>query len=408
MDGWIVRSRCRPQAAFKLAHRGPIGDSSWLAEMERWRDETARNARTAGPPKFGHGGARPGAGRKKRTLNEITPSSNEKEAAEQDRARLGKELLEARTKPGHGGSRPGAGRKKRTQDEITQSWNQKLAAKHDRARLGKQLMNDITLGGYPEVASKLLADGADVDFARERGGTTLLSAAAGDRNCSVVDVLISHGAKVDRYQGQALRAAVRCECFGNGHRDLNGVCTAAADLSCLSALLNAKANVNLVYKAGSIGGALHSACYCDTTSVAIPVLLTAGADIELRDFCGRTPLLEAAYHGSVRCFKLLHRHGAKLGAKDKHGYGVRFELDLSQPEGELEGRKSIVAKGRLAIRGYLEYRGYFIRECFRPSGDEVAIFGRQRAKRRLDAARKLQRWFRARIAQARGHNVNKM
>jgi ankyrin repeat protein len=58
-------------------------------------------------------------------------------------------------------------------------------------------MNNITLGGCPEVASELLADGADVDFARERGGTTLLSAAAGDRNCSVVDVLISHGAKVD-------------------------------------------------------------------------------------------------------------------------------------------------------------------------------------------------------------------
>jgi hypothetical protein len=92
MDGWIVPSLCRPQAAFKLAHRGPIGDSSWLAEMERWRDETARNARTAGPPKFGHGGARPGAGRKKRTLNEITQSSklNEKEAAEQVAPALGR------------------------------------------------------------------------------------------------------------------------------------------------------------------------------------------------------------------------------------------------------------------------------------------------------------------------------
>ena len=66
--------------------------------------EVAGSARTAGHTKRGHGGARPGAGRKKRTPYEM--ERNEKEAARaehrDDRARIGKELLEAGTKRGHG------------------------------------------------------------------------------------------------------------------------------------------------------------------------------------------------------------------------------------------------------------------------------------------------------------------
>ena len=242
----------------------------------------------------------------------------------------------ATKRKGRGGARPGAGRKRKTVNAT---------ANDDRARLGEELLDAIR-AGETEVVTELLSDKADVDYASTRGGTTALSTAAGKRRSSLVDLLLSHGAKVDRYQGQALQAAVDGASFHTvgGATDL--------DLTCVSALLQAKADPNIVPCAKGKSSALHTACHDDTTAGAIPMLLDAGADIELRDELGRTPLFQAAYHGSDRCFQLLHSRGAKLLAKDIYGYGVEFEFTGVYANGT-EEINSAVAKGRLAIQEYL-------------------------------------------------------
>jgi len=245
-------------------------------------------------------------------------------------------------------ARPGAAKKRQTANAT---------ANDDRARLGEELLEAIRVGD-PEVVTELLSDGADVDYASTRGGTTALSTAARNRDISIVDALISHGANVNRYQGQALRAAVECASHGGSFH--TGGRAAALDLTCVSALLKAKADANIVSRAKSHGwsSALHTACNDDTTAGAIPMLLAAGADIELRDEFGRTPLFQAAYYGSDRCFKLLHSHGANLGAKDDEGFGVQYEMDDGYYASGAynfctEEEKSNVSKGRLAIREYL-------------------------------------------------------
>ena len=191
--------------------------------------------------KRSHGGARPGAGKKK--MQTVNATANDSD----DRAR------------------PGAAKKRQTANAT---------ANDDRARLGGELLEAIRAGD-PEVVTELLSDGADVDYASTRGGMTALSTAAGNRDSSIVDALISHGANVNIHRGQALQAAVIGARFHTGGR------AAALDLTCVSALLKAKADANIVpgaLKGRSNGAvsALHAACYDDTTAEVIPMLLDAG------------------------------------------------------------------------------------------------------------------------------------
>jgi hypothetical protein len=57
----------------------------------------------------------------------------------------------------------------------------------------------------------------------------------------------------------------------------------------------------------------------------VSILLAHGADIEARGFGGRTPLLQAIWHGSLHVATLLLDAGAKAGARDTEG---RTSLDM--------------------------------------------------------------------------------
>lgn len=61
---------------------------------------------------------------------------------------------------------------------------------------------------------------------------------------------------------------------------------------------------------------LHAACYDGRADIA-KVLIDLGADINLRESCGRTPLHHAANHGHLDVIELLVQSGANINAKDE-------------------------------------------------------------------------------------------
>jgi hypothetical protein len=86
-------------------------------------------------------------------------------------------------------------------------------------------------------------------------------------------------------------------------------------------------------------------------SDCLALLLASGADLEARGFGGRTPLLQAVWHGSFHVATLLLDAGAKAGARDNAG---RAALDLlptiikPDPSGPLPPVRLALAK-RLAL-----------------------------------------------------------
>lgn len=256
-----------------------------------------------------------------------------------------------------GGARPGAGRKKK-QDSSTLDASEGTRAltaikpeqinafSNKRALLGAQLL-EAAENGEDEVVRELLDDGADVNFALERGGNTVLSIACHCCNSSTVELLVENGADVNKYQGQAIINAL--------YGAKNG--KTIADLSCLSALIRAKADVNLFSK--KLDTPLHVACdeHCPE---AIIMLHSAGSNVDIRGDFGRTPLFEAAFAGSFECFKLLHELGARLDAVDLYGKQIPSELNVSYiPEPTPTKTTESMLKGRIAIIDYMDAKGFW-------------------------------------------------
>ena len=202
-----------------------------------------------------------------------------------------------------------------------------------------------------ETVSELLDDGADPNYAEKRGAETVLSRAAISCCPRVVEELIARGAIVDKYTGQALGDAVLGSKLLLTKPESSRM---VADLSCVSALLRAGANVNLV---GHRGGALHDACRVDCPE-AITLLHSAHADLETRDRLGWTPLLLAAVVGSVSTFTMLHACGARLDAMTADGKSIRALLadtSLIKDWASLMKKSSAaLIAGRATITAYLD------------------------------------------------------
>ena len=66
---------------------------------------------------------------------------------------------------------------------------------------------------------------------------------------------------------------------------------------------------------------LHHAAASGVMSAhgGVQYLLQEGADLNIGDSCGRTPLMYAACWGHADIVKYLHRAGADLNIRDNHG-----------------------------------------------------------------------------------------
>jgi cytohesin len=146
-------------------------------------------------------------------------------------------------------------------------------------------------GGHKEIVELLIAEGADVN-APQNGGWTPLHCAAGKDHKEIAELLITAGADVN-----------------------------AKDEDGDTPLDNAKhkpETADLLRKHGGKYGTILGAAYGGDIE-AVKEFLAAGANVNVKNNIGMTPLHEAVHYGRKEIAELLIAGGADLNAKDKHG-----------------------------------------------------------------------------------------
>ncbi len=188
--------------------------------------------------------------------------------------------------------------------------------------------------GRPEAVMTLLANGADPRVVDAEGNTPLHHAV----RCvepTVAALLLDAGAAIDALnRDKATPLGVACACanwplveflLDNGANANVG--TAQPPLSLAAAiadddpvgvrlLLRHKARIDACDALGR--GALHGAALAGHAAIA-DVLLGAGANPNLADRHGTTPLMEGARRGAVALVELLGKRKADCAARDAHG-----------------------------------------------------------------------------------------
>lgn len=171
-------------------------------------------------------------------------------------------------------------------------------------------------------------------------GDDLLSAAQNDHTDLVLE-MIEEGVDVNAKQGSGWTALQHACNHGN--------------LEVVKALLDKGAEIN--HRNIPTGrAAIHYAAACEEDAV-LRLLIERGADIEVRNNDGETPLFDAASGGSEACVRLLIDSGCDVNAKNLRGKGAVYaaaastqpetaELLLTYPAQSLERREAQAALQR--------------------------------------------------------------
>jgi ankyrin repeat protein len=155
--------------------------------------------------------------------------------------------------------------------------------------------------GYRDCVEIAIAAGANLDLRDNRGYTVLMLMAAAE-NYPMFNRLLQAGAATDGLESIQLIQAAR-----TGHVDR------------LKALLSSiQVNLDL-----DRGDAIGSAAAAGHTEI-VQILIQAGANVNLSDRSGFTPLASAAYAGYSEIVKLLIDAGADIQApaSEPHGYSA--------------------------------------------------------------------------------------
>jgi len=177
--------------------------------------------------------------------------------------------------------------------------------------------------------------------------TLALRRASEMRDCTMLEFLISKGADVRQYGGEALisnrwTGTVRLEraklLLRHG-ADVNGgpeatksplaVSIEVRDWELMQLLLNSGCDVNARYP-GYHGSALHEAIDLRAVPV-VKELINRGADVNLRAGFWGTPLAEAIMNGDEQLFNILLEHGAEIDPSPPYGYwGTPLQVAISK------------------------------------------------------------------------------
>ena len=183
-------------------------------------------------------------------------------------------------------------------------------------------------GGCSETVAMLLARGAEV----RKNDTRMLGIAVGRNRLDLVQMLLEHGADAGQLPlgDPAKNRALAELAIAHGY-DVNAgrpgwpplVVASRGDKGehpeRLQALLELGADVNVRDYKGKT--ALHRAATAGFLG-SMEVLLVNGADIEAADKKGETPLFDAVRAGRVEAVVLLLERGADAGAENKRGVSV--------------------------------------------------------------------------------------
>ena len=146
--------------------------------------------------------------------------------------------------------------------------------------------------GYADCVETLIAADADLDLRDDRGHTLLTSVAAAE-NYKMLNRLMQAGASTAGLESiQLIQAA------------------AAGNIEQVKSLLGSKVNLDL-----DRGAAIGSASAAGHTKI-VELLIQAGANVNLRDKLGFTPISSAAYAGYGEIVRLLIAAGADIQAPE--------------------------------------------------------------------------------------------
>ena len=186
-----------------------------------------------------------------------------------------------------------------------------------RARAPLTPLMQAVAAGDPVAVEALLAKGADPE-ARARDGVTALIVAARHGRGAIAERLLAAGAQVDAATDAGRTALMEAAERG--------------DLVLVRLLLKHGAQVNRRTRIRHLQtSALHLACASGYEDVVV-TLLEAGADVNIQDEAGQTPLMDAAY-GNPRLVRLLLRYGADPSITNLDGKSAtRIAREEGQPE----------------------------------------------------------------------------
>jgi ankyrin repeat protein len=241
--------------------------------------------------------------------------------------------------------------------------------------------------GHAAVVDCLLDAGADATLAAHSGATPLVAAVSA-RQTGVIAVLLGRGVDVDQRLPNAATALMVAAALGypeivevllDADADVNAVddngrnaLHAAAQFSfehndslrarrLFDTLLKHGADVNLADATGTtpllllLGAHMPPGCNCDATHIGalLPLLLDAGAHGQHADQRGVTALHACAMHALVAPSRILLAHGAERTAVDgfsRTAADVARQLGYVDVAQELAVRGSVVPSVRQTLR----------------------------------------------------------
>lgn len=164
--------------------------------------------------------------------------------------------------------------------------------------------------GFTDIVEHLLDNGGVADSRAAASQATSLILGAINGYTQIIRLLLANGAIVNLsngYGNTALHEACR-----HGHYEI------------IKLILEAGAHINQINKKGS--SPLHFLCYGEDPE-AFPLtlfqlLLSAGADLAIKDGTGLTPLLVACSSGRLDVVKLFIQHGADVSVVDEKKKGA--------------------------------------------------------------------------------------
>ncbi|HET9952021.1 MAG TPA: ankyrin repeat domain-containing protein [Candidatus Eisenbacteria bacterium] len=178
----------------------------------------------------------------------------------------------------------------------------------------------------PELVVLLLDRRADLT-SRAKSGITPLVLAAVSSDSAVAAILLARGARPDPAAPDgysALRSAVE-----------------ASNPAIARMLLERGADSNERYSPPRAERLLHRTVYHDSVDVA-RVLLEFGADVNVVDDNGLTPLHMAAREGNAELIRLLLAKGARIDARNKWNW---TPLHFAASQKQLEAARALVERG---------------------------------------------------------------
>jgi hypothetical protein len=176
--------------------------------------------------------------------------------------------------------------------------------------------------GNADHIRRLVAEGADPDWRREDGVTTLMLAALTGR-VEIVSALVDAGAAIDLQAPDGLTALLAATAFARTTRDIAGI----------ELLLSLGADPNLANAEGNDPLMMTSR---HGLVEAVIILLHAGADPKRANRYGTTALMQAARGHLVETARVLLRAGADRAQVDERGLSAAtYARELGEPPAEL-------------------------------------------------------------------------